>query len=132
MKRFINNLSTNIKLILSFAIILVLLATVIITAYLGITNVNRSEKSLRDVNFKISSQLELLRANLNYNRAEILEMMLAQNLTDQQTIEALISERSTQDDSILTELKTLNPDPAFQSELLKLVNDLNTYRATRT
>ena len=131
MQRFINNLSTRAKLMLSFALILALLVAVIVTAYLSLTGVAQSEKTLHDGNFQIALQLEQLRAQMNFQRAQILDMMLSPDKADQQAIEQTLTDRAQQIDALLATLSTLDPDPVFQSKLQSLKNDIAAYRQTR-
>jgi len=132
MKRFINNLSTSAKLILSFGILMALLVAVAVTAYLGITNLTVSENKLGNVDYQIALLLEEISGHENYVRAEILDMMLTPKLADQQAIEKLISDRVTVIDSIMNELKTINPDSTFQGELQQFTADVDAYRQIRS
>ena len=131
MHRFINNLPTRAKLTVSFALILVLLAAIIVTAYVSITSVAQSEKTLHDSNFQIALQLEQLRAQMNFQRAQILDMMLSPDKADQQAIEQTLTDRAQQIDALLTSLSTLDPDPVFQGKLQALKTDITAYRQTR-
>lgn len=131
MKRFINNLSTNAKLVISFATILVLMAAVIITAYLSLTDFARSEKTLNDNHFQVNIMLEQIKNHENYNRSQVLDMMLSSVKTDQSALEQLIRARSLTIDALLAKLITLDPDPVFQSDLQILKNEIVMYRQTR-
>jgi methyl-accepting chemotaxis protein len=130
MKNFINNLSTSTKLILSFASILVLLAVLIATAYWSVAGTVQSEKKLHDNYFQVALQLVELRAGENFNRADILNMMLSP-ASEIVTIEQNIQQQSQAIDAILTKLTSIDPDPAFQSKLQELKNDIEFYRQTR-
>ncbi len=131
MKRFISNLSTNWKLILSFATLLMLLGAVLWTAYATLAGIARAEADLKDNQFAVSSLAQELNIDANYVRAQILDMMLTPKLADQQAIEALITDRSAQIDAILAQLQELAPDAAFQNQLRQLTADFESYRATR-
>jgi methyl-accepting chemotaxis protein len=131
MKNFINNLSTNAKLILSFAIILVLLAAVIVTAYLGIANATQSEVMLRDVNSKQAIQLQALRSSMNFNMWKLHEILLSTDRSEQEAADKEIQERSQELDAIIVLLTPLDEDPGYQSELQELKKDLADYRQKR-
>src|SRR5665811_2163062 len=71
MKWFIN-LSTRTKLILGFGAMWLLLGVVIVTAYVGITEVTQSEQELHDIHFADALNLRQLRADQNYQQEMIL------------------------------------------------------------
>jgi methyl-accepting chemotaxis protein len=131
MKRFINDLSTNAKLISSFGILLILLGIVAITAYLSLTNLAKSERNIGENYYTTAIDLATLRAHEDYMRAEILDMMLTPKLADQQAIELTITDRVTQVNAIMIDLKGLDSDPTFQSELQQLKADVEAYRQIR-
>ena len=130
MKWFIN-LSTRAKLILGFGVMWLLLAVVGFTAYMNITGILQSEKYLRDVDFEIALQLRQLRSHQNFNRAQILNMLLTPKKSDQEAIEKTIADRVQQIDTIIKKLGALDPDPVFQSKLQGLKNDVAKYRRIR-
>jgi methyl-accepting chemotaxis protein len=131
MKHFINNLSTRSKLIVSFAIILVLLAVVIVTAYVSITSIAQSELELYNVYSREAIQLQLLRSHQNYNRAQILDMMLTDDRAEQEAIEQTITDKGVEITQIVDLLATLHTDPIFQSQIKDLENHITAYRQTR-
>ncbi len=131
MKRFLNNLSTSRKLILSFGILVLLLATVVIVAYLSLADIANSEKKLYANNFQISLALEQVNTYQNFNRGRTLAMMQTPDKADQQSIEQTITTAAASLDNLLATLTNLNPDPAFQSQLQELKNEVDAYRATR-
>ncbi len=131
MKNFINNLSTSTRLILSFAVILILMAVVIVIAYLNLTGLAASERSLHDDNFQKSLKLEEIRTHINFQRGQILEMMQISDLAGQNSIEQTMKDRELTIDAAITTLAALDLTSAFQSKLQQLKNDLNDYRKTR-
>jgi CHASE3 domain sensor protein len=68
MNRFMNNRSTRLKLILSFAAILVLLGGVTVTAYAALMNSAASEQEIHDIHFTDALNLRQLRSHQNYIR----------------------------------------------------------------
>jgi methyl-accepting chemotaxis protein len=130
MKWFIN-LTTRAKLIFGFGIIWILLAVVIIIAYISFIEITGSEKDLYDIHFTDALDLQQLRSHQNYNRGQILEMMLTADRSKQNTIVENIKGRSQQIDGIIEHLLKLDPDPQFQAQLAELKNIMAAYRDTR-
>ena len=130
MKWFID-LSTRAKLVLSFGVMWLLLAVVILTAYKSITGVTRSEQAMHDVHFTIALELGELRSHQNYNRGQILEMMITTDKSAQEAIERNIKERGQQIDGIIEALFTLDTDSQFRTRLTELKNTVASYRQTR-
>lgn len=130
--KWFNNLSTQTKLILAFGVMWLLMAVVVITAYRSITVITQSAREMNDVHFKISDDLSELRANTNFTRAQILEMIMETDKSVQKGIERKIKEDTDKDDAILDALPKLNiMDSHFQSQLDELKNILTSYRQTR-
>jgi len=130
MKWFIN-LSTRNKLVLGFGAIWLLMAVVIVTAYVGFIKVIQSERDLSDIYFTEAIDLMQLRSHQNYNRGQILEMILTADRSKQEEITGNIKERTDQMDALIEGLLKLNPDPQFQSRLAELKNNMAAYRETR-
>ena len=131
MKNFINNLSTSTKLTLSFAVLLVLMAVVIVIAYLNLTNIARSENELYEKNVQKTLLVEQIRSNINFQRGQILEMMLISDNAGQQAVEQTMSDREQEIDANLAVLTSLDLTSSFQSKLQEMKNDLSAYRQTR-
>ena len=130
MKWFIN-LSTRAKLVFGFGIMWLLLAIVIAVAYRNITGMAQSEKEAHDLHFTVTIQLLQLRSHQNYNRGQMLEMMLTADRSDLYRIVEDIRERSRQMDQIIGGLVKLDPDPNFRSRITEIGNNLAAYRQTR-
>jgi methyl-accepting chemotaxis protein len=130
MKYFIN-LSTRAKLVFGFGLMWLLLAFVILIAYRGITGITQSEKKLNDVHFQIALELRELRSHQNFNRGQMLEMMLSTRNSDREKIELIINERSQAINAIIEKLLKLDPDSQFQSRLNELKSTVTAYRQTR-
>ena len=131
MKRFFNNLSTRAKFILGFGAIWLLLAAVIVTAYVSITGIARSEQKLRDKDFQIILHLANIMDNLSFNRIQILTMMETTDRSDQEVIKQTILERAQETDTIIEALLPLDPDAWFQSKIQEFKNGMSAYRQTR-
>ncbi len=130
MKRFVN-LSTRIKLMCGFGMMWLLLAVVVLIAYRGMTGITQSEQTLHNLHFTEALELQQLRAHQNFNRAEILEMMLSVKRSDQEENEKNIKERNRQIDEILEKLLKLDSNSRFQGRLNELKNTVAAYRTTR-
>jgi methyl-accepting chemotaxis protein len=127
MKWFVN-MPTSRKLALAFGVMLVLLVIVIVTAYRGITTV----QLIHDVYYKIQINLCELRAHQNFNRGQMLEMILTVDKFAQKIIEQKIKEDALKIDEIaynLSKLKT--QDSKFQSRIIELKNIIASYRQVR-
>lgn len=125
------NLSTPSKLLLAFGSMLIILGVVIVVSYQSISNINDSFKSAHDQQFSIALELHELRAQQNYIRGQVLEMILTPDKAAQQKIEKNISERSLIVENIITKVSELNLDPKNVSRLNELKNHLSRYRQIR-
>ena len=83
MKWFLN-LTTRSKLFVGFGLMIVFLATVIVTAYLGISALQASQKSLYQADFANALDLMNLRSNQNGVRAAQLTMMVVSDRPDRE------------------------------------------------
>ena len=93
MKWFLN-LATRNKLFLGFGLMIVFLATVIVTAYSGITAIQASQKNLYRENFSNAVDLLNLRSDENGIRAALLSMMAVTKRSDQEIWHQEINKRS--------------------------------------
>ena len=82
MKWFLN-LSTRAKIIFSFGSMFILLAIIIVTALTNIMSISDSQRELVQMNFKPALDLVEIRADLNRDRASIVEMVLTTDKTKQ-------------------------------------------------
>lgn len=130
MNRFAD-MSTKSKLILGFGIMWLLLALVIFAGYASIGNITRSEKELYEKQFTFALELRELRSHQNFNRSQMLEMMMITNRSAQEEIRKSIEERLVYIDDIIKNVSSLNPGQRFQSRLAELKKLLAEYRKTR-
>lgn len=75
MKWFVD-LSTRLKLIFSFGLMVLLLLLVAVIAYYGLRSVHHSQEELFQKDFQSFIALIELRADLNRVRAQLLEMIM--------------------------------------------------------
>ena len=130
MKWFIN-LPMRMKLILGFGAMWLLLASVILTAYVNISGIARSSRMLHDKQYTIALELLGFRSNQNFNRAQILEMMMVPDKPAQEKIVATINERLLLMDDEIKTVTSLNPDPRFQDRVAEMKSLVSQYRQTR-
>ncbi|MFZ2629766.1 MAG: MCP four helix bundle domain-containing protein, partial [Rugosibacter sp.] len=93
MKWFLD-LTTRSKLFVGFGLMIALLASVVATAYLGISAIQASQKNLYQHDFANAVDLLNLRSDENGIRAALLSMMLAANRSDQETWRQEITQRN--------------------------------------
>jgi methyl-accepting chemotaxis protein len=130
MKWFIN-FSTRLKLVLGFGIIWLLLAVVIVIAYRDITKIARSGQEMHDLQFTTALELVELRSNQNYNRAQMLEMMLTTDKSSMKIIEEDITRIGQQIDEAIENLNKLGLEVSYRNLLTDLKNNITAYRQTR-
>lgn len=126
------NLSTRLKLVISFGLMIFFLLVVIITAYNGLTTIRQSQAELFQDDFLSSLGLVKLEADLNRARVQVLEMMIVQDRTKLEAIEREITERSKEVDEglqFVSESVKGSPLNLKKFEEMKIV--LANYRQTR-
>ncbi|MFZ3044425.1 MAG: methyl-accepting chemotaxis protein, partial [Desulfatirhabdiaceae bacterium] len=130
MKWFVN-LSTRAKLFLGFGIMWLLLAVTIATAFRSIVAITESEIKLSEFQFIKVIDLRELQSNQNYNRGQLLEMILTTDSSGREAISKNIQERSRNISEIIERLLKLDPHPHFQGRLAELQKTMDAYRLTR-
>jgi len=93
MKWFID-LNTRSKLFFAFGLLFVILLAVILIAYNGFTEVQKSQSDLFQRDFTSATQIIELKAGQNRTRADILEMMLTKDRAKQRSIDQDIKSRA--------------------------------------
>ena len=125
MKWFLN-LSTRAKLFMSFGVMIVLIATVIFTAYAAITAMLASQKNLYSLDFTTAVDLKDIRSNQNAERANLLAMTLVANRSDRDKLVKDIEARSKENSERLARLvERGRSDP-------DLLSNLKEFEAIRT
>jgi methyl-accepting chemotaxis protein len=125
------NLSTRVKLVFSFGVIWLLLAVVIVIAYRDITELALSGQEMHDLQFTTALELIEVRSYLNYNREQMLEMILTSDKTEMKKIEDNINQGVHQIDEAIEKLPNLDLGSRGRSLLTELKNNLPDYRRTR-
>jgi methyl-accepting chemotaxis protein len=125
------NLSTRLKLVLGFGVIWLLLAVAIIIAYRNLTEIAQSGQKIHDFQFTAALELLELRSNQNYNRAQMLEMMLTTDKTKMKKIEEDINQIEQQIDEGIENLLKLDIKDNYRNLLNDLKKNVTTYSQTR-
>ena len=111
------NLTIRVKLFLGFGLMLVLLATVSVTAYRGIRAIQESQARLYQEDFADVVDLKDIRSNQNGTRAALLTMMSLAKRSDQERWHQEIKDRYR--------LGLYGPpsDPEVRKKVLKMLED---------
>lgn len=130
--RWFLNLSTRTKLFLSFGLMIIFLAVVIVTAYVGIITIQKSQGKLYQEDFANVADFWNLRANINGMRASQLMMMSVTKRSDQEVWHQDIKERNKRFDDVMSMLvERARNDHNFLSRLETLRTSINAYRQTQ-
>ncbi|MGH2568549.1 MAG: HAMP domain-containing methyl-accepting chemotaxis protein [Bacteroidota bacterium] len=131
MKWFLK-LSMRTKLLVAFGLMVFLLATAIVLAYIGLTGVEERQRRLFAVDLVQALDLVELRAYQNRQHGQLLEMMQTTNRSEQEAIVKDLESRTKEIDELLTRLGNLFRDDAWASgKLEELKSTLEAYRRTR-
>jgi methyl-accepting chemotaxis protein len=123
MKWFIN-LKTGAKLLTAFGLIIVFLAIVIVTAYSGISAIQR--------NYRAALALEDFEINNNGQRVAMLMMMSSTNRADQEASHQEVKDISKQNDELFQSLPDLfRDDPNILTRIGELTTILSAFKQTR-
>jgi methyl-accepting chemotaxis protein len=129
--KYFENLFMRGKLLVSFGVVGILFIVVVIIAFINISTIIQSEKKLNDINFQVATQITQLRSHQNHNRAEILNLMMTEDKSEQLTIEKGIEQRSDEMNKIIKNLSLLETDPLIKSQLMELKAIITSYREGR-
>ncbi len=130
MKWFID-LSIRTKVLIGFGGMWLFLAVVTVVSYRGLEAIRLSEQGLHDTNFQVALELRTFRANLNYIRAKVLELILTSEISTRDKIETDIRDRGAQQDALLEKLLKIEPDPQNQAAYRQLKEMLASYNQNR-
>jgi methyl-accepting chemotaxis protein len=125
------NLSTKGKLIFGFGFMWLMLAFVALEAYGAIEGMTRSARDMHDLHYVASLDLVEFRANMNYNRAQTLTMMLMPDKATQAAIVQDIQDRARSSNAILSELFELASDSGVRRQLTEFDETRKLYQQTR-
>lgn len=129
--RYFENILIRSKLILSFGLLWILFLVILSIAFVNIRAINKSAKKLHDVNFEISYKATQVRSHQNHNRAEILNMMLTDDVAEQQKIKEDIANRAKVINDLIEQLITLENHPEDIAKLIELKGIIEEYREGR-
>ncbi len=123
---------TQVKFLLGFGLMVVFLAVVTIAAYLGMTAIQASQRSLYNREFTIAVDLEDLRSNQNATRAAALTMMMLTERSEQEVRHQGIKDRSQENDAIMRRLlEQGRDDPQLFRRLEEFEVIRSAFRQTR-
>ena len=126
------NLSTRVKLVLGFGLMVLFLAAVIGTAYTTITAIEESQKRLYSEDFANAVDLMALRMNQNGIRAAQLTMMSMTRRSDQEAWHQDLKDRVKELDEIMQRLfEPGRNDPMLLRRLEELQATRNAFKQTR-
>ncbi len=126
------NLATRGKLFLGFALMILFLAAVIVTAYTGITAIQESQKRLYSEDFANAVDLMALRMNQNGVRAAQLTMMSVDRRSDQEAWHQDLKDRVKELDEIMQRLfERGRNDPMLFRRLEEEKTIRDAYKQTR-
>ena len=131
MKWFLD-LATRGKLFVGFGLMLAFLAIVIVTAYLGISAIQVSQKNLYQRDFANAVDLLKLRTDQNGIRAALLSMLLATERSDQEPWHQEIKERKAEIAETVRQLQERNRNDSRLSGRIEEVKSISeAYAQTR-
>lgn len=131
MKWFLD-ISTRAKIIISFGLMFILMAIIIVTALSNIMSISASQRELVQMNFQPALDLVEIRADQNRTRASFVEMMLTTDKSKQQSLVQDIKDRSADIDKNIKELlENKKGDQPFLTKFQELVTTREAYRKTR-
>jgi methyl-accepting chemotaxis protein len=126
------NLTTRAKLFLAFGLMLLLLASVMVTAYLDIRAIQESQKSLYEEEFTTAVDLKDIRSNQNAIHAASLAMLLVTQRSGQEALHQEIKERSKENTETLKRLRErARDDPEVLRKLEEFISILAAFNQTR-
>ena len=131
MKWFLD-LTTRGKLFTGFGLMIVFLAIVITTAYLGIAAIQASQKKLYQEDFANALDLMALRAEQNGARVAGLSMMLPADQSDRERWHQDVKQRSVKITAVMSQLLERNRnEPRLSGRLEELKTVREAFRQTR-
>ena len=126
------NLKTGTKLSLGFGLMMVFLTITIVTAYAAITAIRDSQQRLFEQEFAGVVDMVELRADLNRQRAQTLEMTITTNRSELDALARDIRSRTREIDDSLQKLAGIYKNNArLLAKLDELRNTLTAYRQGR-
>jgi nitrogen fixation/metabolism regulation signal transduction histidine kinase len=136
MMQWLMSLSTRTKLLLSFGLFIVVLASVATIAVTSMQAIQREQKILQEVSLANAFDLLRLEANLNENRVALMLMVSVDEPAVRNALQQDIATVSRRNDTIMQQLRARNTgDPTLSTTLETLEQvraDFNRVRDTQT
>lgn len=124
MKWFVN-LSTKIKLLVGFGLMIILLAALSATSYTGIRGFQSMLKNLFEVEYPFSLEIAKLRNNLNRERVLLIRMMDSTGRTEYDILNKEIKEIDKENNERFEKISKLAGN---SQDIMPLVNELTDLR----
>ena len=126
------SLSTRAKFLAAFGLMLLLLGIAVTVAYYTVTTLQASQQTLFERDLRIATELTEFRADMNLQRAQMLQMQLETRRAGQEALERDIVARAGQIDEGLKRLRELmHGDSRFVSRLDEMTAMVAAYRRGR-
>src|SRR5581483_11114398 len=126
------NLRTGVKLFISFGLMALITGAVIVTAYFGVLELERSQKALFERDFKMAVNLLNIRALENRQRVRILELLAFIEKEDAPVLLQDIKSNAKEiDDSLEQCLEIGKDDARMAGRMEELRSTIVDYRKTR-
>ncbi|MBU0997906.1 MAG: methyl-accepting chemotaxis protein [Firmicutes bacterium] len=101
------NSKTRSKLVFGFGLILVLLGVVTIVAYQGMTDLNRSQTNMFELDFQKSFKMTQIRSHMNHQRADMLELVYSSDKALHEARKKEILQREEEVNTLMNEIEEL-------------------------
>jgi methyl-accepting chemotaxis protein len=124
--KWFTNLMTRTKLLLGLGLIIVFLTVVIVNAYLTLTAIQASQKSLFEKEFSTSVALKDIRSNQNAIRADLLTMM---QTSDPSAMDELVRDIQARDQNNQENLRNILDVNIGNAVMYQKLEDLQNIRS---
>ena len=126
------NISTRAKILAGFGLMLVIMVVTIAMAYRSLSLASDSQQGLFDDDFLPALNLVELKADTNRSRAQMLEIMMSNDPSQQQKIKQQILQRTALINKIMKGIATSRDhSPLFEEKFQQLTNIRNAYLELR-
>ncbi len=126
-----NNFSTRSKLIFGFGTMWIFMTILIAIAYYDLQNAGLSEIKLQDNYVKKAFSLMQIKSHHNQNHAELLQIILTNNKSDQQSLKTSIIQRQAEIDAFTNSLNRTEANTQYQGLIKQYKNLQNSYSQVR-
>ena len=93
--------------VIGFGLLLVIIVIVIAVAYVGMSNLDQTQRRLVEEDFRVALDMMKIRNNLNHQRADMLDLLYATDKEIQVKNEREINERAQEILELITEIEEI-------------------------